>query len=281
MMARVGFRKVYAPGEFGVAAVHDLYTLLRQGFVDAGFTLQVDTASAFDVLPTSVAHGTVDDDTPHWALRLDDQGGFAALYARAVHGVNTLDQQALVNDLWLIDSYAIFNIPQEFTLWFTADAREGWWWLHGAIADPASPSGLAFRVGLTATKSRRYASDRYTGLCARFGLRDVWGSFYVPYGCDPGGNRSPQSMQTWSPLGAGTPVGRRHTGTPLPRMAVPVFPAPGGWITACVMGELDHVLTLTSGYANLEEAVPGWIGFVGSDWDQPYAVPAPASFTVK
>jgi hypothetical protein len=280
-MARIGFKKVYAPGEFGVASVQGLYTLLKQGLIDAGFTVLNDTATTFDMLPAGVTVGTVDDDTPHWALRLDDQGGFAALYARAVHGVDTLDQQALVMDQWLIDSYTAFNIPQEFTLWFAADGREGWWWLHGSIADAGSPSGLSFRVGLVATKSRRYASDRYTGLTARYGLRDVWGSFYVPYGCDPGGNRSPQSMQTWTPLGVGTPVGKRHAASPLPRMAVPVFPTPGSWITACVMGELDHVLALTSGYAQLEEVVPGWIAFVGGDWDQPYAVPAPATFTVK
>jgi len=280
-MARVGFKKVYAPGEFGLAAMPGIFALLKAGFIDAGFTVQIDTATAFDVIPTGVPVGAADDDTPHWALRYDDQGTFAALYARAVHGANTLDQLALSNDLWLIDSYAVFNIPQEFTLWFAADGREGWWWLHGAIADPGSPSGLAFRVGLTATKSRRYAADRYTGLCARYGLRDVWGSFYVPYGCDPGGTRNPQSMQTWSPLGSGSPVGKRHPGSALPRMAVPVFPAPGSGITACVMGELDHVLALTNGYANLEDVVPGWLAFVGNDWDQPYAVPAPASFTVQ
>lgn len=279
-MPRVGFQKDYAPGEFGVAAVQGLFTLLKEGFAEAGFAVQIDTASDFDVLPVGVASGAFDDDTPHWALRFDGQGSFAALYARAVFGVNALDQQALVNEQWLVDSQAVPN-NQAFTLWFAADGREGWWWLHGAIADPASPSGLSFRVGLAATKSRRYASDRYPGLCARYGLRDAWGTFHVPYGCDPGGNRSPQSMQTWSPLGNGTPVGKRHAASPLPRMAVPVFPAPGSWITACVMGELDHVLALTSGYAQLEEVVPGWIGFVGGEWDQPYAVPAPASFAVK
>lgn len=279
-MPRVGFQKTYPPGEFGTPAIPALFALLKAGLVEAGFTVLLDTATTFEVLPLGIPIGTIDDDTPHWALRFDDQGSYAALHALTVHGVD-LNAQAMSNNLWLLDSYSVFNIPYAFTLWFAADGREGWWWLHGAIADPDSPSGLAFRVGVAATRSRRYASDRYSGLCARYGLRDVWGSFYVPYGCDPGGMISPQSMQTWSPLGSGAPVGKRHPGSPLPRMAVPIFPAPGSGLTACILGELEHVLSLSSGYSNLEEVVPGWIAFVGGDWDQPYALPAPASFTVK
>jgi hypothetical protein len=278
-MASVGFNKSYPPGGFGLAAMTEIFALLKAAFVDAGFTVLNDTATALEVIPIGVPVGTIDDDTPHWALRFDPQSNFAALYASAVHGAGQ-NPQAISNEMWLFDSSSLGNPSPEFTLWFAADGREGWWWLHGACADAGSPSGLAFRAGVAATVSRRYPSDRHPGLCARYGLRDLWGSFYVAYGCDPGGTRNPQSMPSWTPLGSSTPVGKRHAGSPMPRMAVPIFPAPGSWITACIMGELEHVLALTSGYSNMEEVLPGWIAFVGGDWDQPYAVPAPASFTV-
>lgn len=279
-MARIGFRKVYAPSAISAASFTEMFALLKAAFVEAGFTVLTDTATVFEVIPLGVPVGTADDETPHWSLRLNAQGSSASLYASPVHGTD-LNTQAISNEVWLLDTWSLGSPSPEFTLWFAADGREGWWWLHGSAADPASPSGLVFRVGATATRSRRYPSDRYPNLCARYGLRDMWGSFYVPYAIEPGGLRNPQSMPSWSPLGAGTPVGRRHPGSPLPKMAVPVFPSPGGWLTALIMGELEHVLILTDGYANLDEVVPGWIAFVGGEWDQPYAVPAPPSFTVK
>lgn len=279
-MARIGFTKSYAPGTFGVASIPELFGLMKAAFIDAGFVVVADTATNFEFLPIGVPLDAADDDTPHWGLRYEDHGSYATLYGVVYQGQSG-GQMMDSNNYWLVDSYAVTNIPEIFTFWFAADGLEGWWWLHSAITDASSPSGMSFRAGVVATRSRRYAADRYSGLCARCGLRDLWGSFYVPYALDPGGNRSPQSMPSWSPLGGNQPVGKRHPDSPLPRMAVPVFPAPGSWMTACVMGELDHVLNLTSGYTHLEEAVPGWIAFVGGEWDQSYAVPAPVSFEVK
>lgn len=74
--------------------------------------------------------------------------------------------------------------------------------------------------------------------------------------------------------------GKRHAGSPMPKMAVPQFPNRDGGISACVLGEFNEILILTDGYAAEEIVVPGWVAMVGDERDQPYAVPAPASFTV-
>ena len=46
-MPRIGFKKVYAPGEFGQATLPGLFALLKAGLAEAGFTVLTDTATDF------------------------------------------------------------------------------------------------------------------------------------------------------------------------------------------------------------------------------------------
>ena len=90
---------------------------------------------------------------------------------------------------------------------------------------------------------------------------------------------SDRHTNTWSPFGEGYNCnGNRHAGSPLVRLAVPQFPNRENGITACVLGEFNEILVLTDGYAQEEALLPGWIALTGSEWDQPYAAPAPAQF---
>jgi hypothetical protein len=62
-------------------------------------------------------------------------------------------------------------------------------------------------------------------------------------------------------------------------MAVPQFPNRDYDIAACILGEFNEILVLTDGYTQEESVIPGWVAMTGSEWNQPYAVPAPEAFT--
>lgn len=280
-MARVGFKKTYAAGTFDKAAVQALLGSIRSAVASAGFNVLIDTAEAVDFLRAGSPAGTADDDTPHWALVYTDLGEHGQLLAHAVHGMNYQDAGARSNSNRLIRTASLPQPTPELNVWFAADGQAGWWWLHVSAVEPTSRSGQSFRYTGAGVTIRRYPSDMHQGLCSRYGLWDALGDWYPAYATQPDGtlNASPWTG-TWSPFGEGwSNNGERHPGSPLPKMAVPQFPNRDGGISACLLGEFNEILILTDGYAPEEMVVPGWIAMIGSESDQPYAVPAPASFT--
>jgi len=196
-----------------------------------------------------------------------DEAPFAATYAHSY---------TIVHSAW------VGNPSPEITVWFAADGAAGWWWLHGVRADGNSATGVSMRFAAAGATSRRYPSDTHQGLCARYGIWDAWGNWEPAYAKDEDGviDMYPWTG-TWSPFGEGWGFnGKRHAGSPMPKMAVPQFPNRDGGISACILGEFNEILILTDGYAQEEVVVPGWIAMTGNEWDQSYAVPAPDSFTV-
>jgi hypothetical protein len=129
--------------------------------------------------------------------------------------------------------------------------------------------------------TRRYPADQHQGLSTRYGLWDAWGDFYPAYALNGDGTQNLWPWTgTWSPFGEGWDFnGKRHPGSPLPKMAVPQFPNRDGG-AMCIYGEINEILILTDGYAQEEQVLPGWVAMTGDDRDQPYAVLAPDSFTV-
>lgn len=280
-MARIGFHKTYPAGSFTHTAVQDLLALIKTTLSSAGFNVLLDTPDGIDVIRAGAVAGSADDDTPHWAFQVQDQNPYGLLYAYSVFGHHYADpnahssSRAIVNSGWV-------ETAQALTLWFAADGSTGGWWLHATQPDSQSNTGVTMRFGYAGTTSRRYPSDTHQGLCARYGIWNARGDWWPPYAKNESGtlNLNP-ATGTWSPFGEGWSFNaKRHPGSPLPKMAVPQFPNRDGGISACVLGEFNEILILTDGYAAEEVVVPGWIAMVGSDDDQPYAVPAPASFTV-
>ena len=281
-MARRGFKKTYAAGAFGNEAVTVLFADLRSLFVEAGFQFVLDTPDSIDVLPIGADAEVADDDTPHWALVLEEAGGRVQMAAIAVFGPNYLDPNARTNRRTIIHFGWLTSPSPPLTVWCAADGAAGWWWLHANAEDADSGTGVTARFACAGVTSRRYPADMHSGLSARYGLRDPWGDFYPAYarGID-GGFVSEPWTGTWSPLGEGwTHNGKRHPGSPLPKLAVPQFPNRDGH-TACLYGEFNEILALTDGYAQEESVLPGWVAMTGHDADPPYAVPAPPSFAVS
>lgn len=278
-MARIGFKKIYPAGSFDKAAVQTLFSTLRVTLASAGFNVLLDAADAIDVIRMGATAGSADDDTPHWAFSFVDWGDQGGIQAWSVFGNTYNDPAALTQSDFMASSGWISPI-QDLTVWFAADGLAGWWWIHGSVTEPESQTGVEMRFAYAGATSRRYPSDTYPGLCARYGIWDTWGDWYPPYARNEEG--SPQSgiwIGTWSPLGEGwSNNGKRHPGSPLPKMAVPQFPSRDEGVTACILGEFNEILALTDGFAMEEAPVPGWIAFVGNEWDQPYAVPAPDNF---
>jgi hypothetical protein len=278
-MSRVGFKKTYPAGSFDKAAVETLFGHLKTYVIDAGFNVLLDTPTAVDFIRISSPAGTANDDVPHWAFEYLDQGSYGEIYAYPVYGNHFQDTAAYTH------SYTVVNsgwVSDEITLWFACDAAAGWWWLHATQVDPNSATGVLMRFACAGATSRRYPADTHQGLCARYGIWDPWGDWYPAYAVNEAGLLETWPWTgTWSPFGEGwTFNGQRHTGSPLPKMAVPQFPNRDGGVSACIFGEFNEILILTDGYASEEVVVPGWVAMVGDEWDQPYAVPAPASFTV-
>ncbi|MFN3980153.1 MAG: hypothetical protein ACK4SA_07210 [Caldilinea sp.] len=280
-MARLGFKKSYVAGALDTAAVAALFASIKTTLIDSGFTVVLDSPNAIDVVPVGVNAAAPNDDAPHWAFTYDDQGGTGQIQASAVFGVNYLDAGALLNTLTVVNPEWLGSPSPAVTLWFAADGAAGWWWLHALADDANSSTGVNARFACAGVTTRRYPADQYQGLSTRYGLWDPWGDFYPAYARQIDGSLQAGAWTgTWSPFGEGwTNNGQRHAGSPLPKMAVPQFPNRDG-NAACLYGEFNEILILTDGYAQEETVLPGWVAMTGSERTQPYAVPAPASFTV-
>ena len=280
-MARIGFKKHYAAGTFDKAAILEIFNHFKAAVVDAGFTIILNTDTAIDFLRTGSPVGTANDDIQHWALSYEDLGTYCRINSYSVFGHDYMDAGAYAHNYTLVYS-GWMTEPPELTAWFAADGVEGWWWLNVITVNPSSATGYEIRIIAVGASSRRYPSDMNKGLCARYGIWDNWGDWEPAYATDEFGliTVSPWTG-TWSPFGEGwTNNSIRHPGSPIGKMAVPMFPNRDGGITACVLGEFREILILTDGYVSGEAPFPGWIAFTGSDRDQPFALPAPNSFTV-
>jgi hypothetical protein len=279
-MSRVGFKKTFPAGTFNKAAAQALFGYIKTYVTNAGFNVLLNTAGGIDFIRLGSPAGTADDDVPHWAFRFNDQGTYGAISASSVYGNDYLDTNAYANSRNIIYSDLPGSPSPDLTVRFAADGSAGWWWIHVIQADTTSSSGVSVRFGGAGATSRRYPSDTHQGLCARYGIWDPQGGWKPAYAKNESGvvDQTP-STDTWSPFGNGSTFnGRRHSGSPLPKMAVPQFPSRNGGISACVLGEFNEILILTDGYAQEEVVVPGWIAMVGAEWDQAYAVPAPPQF---
>lgn len=282
-MARVGFKKTFAQGTFDKAGVQTLFGYIVQTLGTAGFQFVLEAPDAADVMPMGANPVVANDDVPHWAIIYQDVESTAYIRAVPVFGANYLDEGALADNGFIIvnPDWRWQDPNAEITFWFAADGVAGWWWLHAISPDTNSSNGQTMSYACAAVTTRRYPADQYQGLSTRYGLWDPWGDFYPAYAVNEDGsqNRWPWTG-TWSPFGEGwTYNGLRHPGSPLPRMAVPQFPNRDG-NSACIYGEFNEILVLTDGYAQEEQVLPGWVAMTGDDNDQPYAVPAPDSFTV-
>lgn len=281
-MARVGFKTSFAAGAFNKAAVQTLFGHIKTHVAAAGFNVLIDSAEGIDFLQMGAPAGTAHDDVPHWAFSFEDLDPHGAIRAHPVFGNDYLDPAASAHSRVIVHSGWLPEPVQAITFWFAADGAAGWWWLHAQHVDPGSATGVSCRTAFAGTSTRRYPSDMHQGLCARYGVWSAWGDWEPAYAKRPEGgiNASPWTG-TWSPFGEGwTFNGRRHAGSPLPRMAVPQFPNRDGGISACVLGEFNEILILTDGYDHEETVVPGWIAMTAGADDQPYAVPAPESFAL-
>ena len=274
MAFRAGFSRTYAAGAFDAAAINLLFADLRATLLGCMFMPIIDSETAIDFQPPYAQPGSRNDDVPHWAFSLEQQqDGNNFITAYAVHGNDYLDVSGFHSSSTLVYSSLYGGAPPALRLWFACDSIGGWWWL---VLLPEGGASLTL-AGVT---SRRYPSDQHQGLCARYGLWESGSGWMPAYACDPEGVVLGQSwLATWSPLGIGwSNNGQRHTGSPIPRLAVPVFPCRDGGITACLFGEFNEVLALTDGYGTGEAPVPGWIAFVSGTSEQAFALPAPEQF---
>jgi hypothetical protein len=279
-MARVGFRKTYAAGAFDKVALRALFELMKAHVHAAGFNVLLDDADGIDFIRMNSPAGTADDDVPHWAFSIEDADTFGRIYSHAVYGDNYLAPDARTCRNTLVAQLNLGDPPPAVTVRFAVDGFEGWWWLNATVEQPNSPTGLDMKCAGVGVSCRRYPADHHQGLCARYGLWDPWGDWRPAYQIKSDGALDTHPWSgVWSPLGMGwNVVGRRHPSSPLPRMAVPQFPAGFSDVTACVLGEFNEVLVLSDGYAQDEAVAPGWIAMVGDARDQPYAVRAPLEF---
>lgn len=279
-MPRVGFKKTWAVGTFDKAAVQTLFGYFKTYVASAGFNVLLDTVDGIDFIRMGSPAGTADDDVPHWAFSFQDQDPYGAIFAYPVYGNDYLDANAYAHSYTIVHSGWVGSPSPEITVWFAADGAAGWWWLHASQVDTNSTTGVSMRFASAGATSRRYPSDTHQGLCARYGIWDAWGDWEPAYAKDEDGVIDIYPWTgTWSPFGEGWSFnGKRHAGSPMPKMAVPQFPNRDGGISACILGEFNEILILTDGYAQEEVVVPGWIAMIGDEWDQPYAVPAPAQF---
>lgn len=276
-MARVGFKKTFAQGALDGAAIQTLFGHMQTYIANAGFNVILNTATAIDFIKAGHAAGTANDDVPHWALDLQTAPD-TIITAHAVYGNDYLDVNARVNQVAFINSAYVTSPSPGCTFWFAADGLEGWWWLHSSKVDTASSTGVSRLFTVAGTTSRRYPSDTYQGLWARYGIWEPYGAWSPPYArLEDGSIDTAMSSGTWSPLGDGAAT--RHAGSPLPKMAVPQFPR-RNYGSACILGEFNEILSLTDGYAQEEVVVPGWIAMIGNQTELAFAVPAPASFDV-
>ncbi len=278
-MAWIGFKKTYAPGAFDNAAVLALFDLLKSTLVTAGFSVKLDTPTLLEVIQAGATTQT--DDTPHWAFEVMGDATSAAIQTHIVHGVDFNDPDAIYRQYFVCGGE--IDAP-ETIVWFAANGVTGGWWLYSIDRPEGYPdnNGNRFKFCRAGATSRRYLADTHQGLCARYGMWDPYGDWEPAYARNVWGDIDTTPWTgTWSPLGEGwSNNGLRHPASPLPKLALPQFPNRDGGITACVLGELNEILALTDGYALEEVVAPGWIALITDQWSQPFAVPAPDSFTL-
>ncbi len=280
-MARVGFKKIFAPGSFDASAITVLFAWVRTTLIDAGFTLNIETSTTLDFSRADATPDDANDDLPHWAFTLTPQGSQTVITAHSVFGAYLNAPSALSHDTRVAAGGTTPASLPEFTLWFAADGGTGGWWCHINVADANSPTGHSFAFACAGVTSRRYPADLHQGLSARYGLRTMHGDWYPVYARDESGAivTGPWTA-SWSPLGMSWAYNsKRHPGSALPKLAVPQFPARDGGITACLYGEYNEIMSLSNGFTLEERVLPGWMALVGNDNNQPYAVPAPDVFT--
>jgi hypothetical protein len=272
-MATVGFTKEYAAGDFDGTALIAMLATLKAFFEAAGFVIIYQNDFAFEVLPAGHAAGTISDDIPHW--RIEQDGSGYNIRARAIWGMNDDDLNSRSSHgVYLLNADTDPQWASYRAVTFAADGSAGWWWLISKQWDALHPEyGHWFESSAMASRTRRYAADRYVGLACRYGIHDG-GEWRTPYAITEAGDINIHAVGTlWSPL-AGV---QRHAESPLPRMVAPLFCTIDNSPGAHLQGEIEHIMKLTSGYAWGEAPLPGWWAFA-NDY-APLALPAPASFT--
>jgi len=282
-MTRTGFKRTYAAGTLDSAAVQTLFDDIKAALIATGFTQVINTATEIDVLRAGYPAGTVNDDVPHWAFSFESFSPTSArIQCWAVHGNDYLTGTTTYS-VNLININSLPDPAVEVSVWFACDGYEGWWWLVCITPQPANNSGYQLDFAHCGCTSRRYLTDNYQGLSARYGIWDGYGDWNVPYAKDEtGAVVADVTLYVWSPLGMQwSNNGIRHPGSPMQKMALPQFPARDTGITVAIFGELNETLSITDGYTLEESPIAGWIAFpVGNNWTQPFALPAPEQFAV-
>lgn len=274
-MARVGFKKTYAANAIDNAAITALFDTIKTYIVNAGFTIIENSATVLDFLPAGHAAGVINDDVAHWAFEFTNDYGVAQINAHGVYGPSFADVSSRKQWTDLADAGLVG--PPATTLWFAADALEGWWWTASQQEDSYSSTGVSMRFNHIGASTRRYPSDNFQGLCARYGIWGYQNSWQPPYCLNELGEINQPYFTTWSALGQGGQT-KRHPGSPMAKMAAPIFPGRKSGITLCIPGEFKEVMMITDGYAHGQTVIPGWMAITGGDYDVPYAVPSPDTF---
>lgn len=282
-MSRVGFKKIIAAGNFTSGALSTLKADIKTYIVNAGFAVLTNNANEIDFMQAGFGAAEYGDDIPRWYV-----GTSSAIAPQAYLGPDFLDMATEFSG-----NAASLNFDAglpEIVIHFAADGAQGWWWLHVAKEDNAQASGYTHHFGVGGATSRRYPADNHQGLCNRYGILGMTGTdagvWFPPVLLDDTGAAVAGSVDVvaWSPLtGEGYGFARkRHTGSPLPKMAVPLYPCASSWggITAFVLGELNEFMVLTDGYSLGEVIAPGWAALVGQDGAWALAALAPDTFTV-
>lgn len=292
-MARIGVKKTYSAGTLDDSALDVMFAAIKQAVVDSGASVLVNTDSEIEWMPGGATAADTSDDMPHWAITLDINATPHSIEAWAVHGQARVDANALVAGSWLMESNPTYDdggtpVAAETDFWFAVDGTEGWFWFVTLVdGKPAETVVKEMWSGLAGTRSRRLPADNHQGLAARYGLLDVWGTFYPPYSVTIDGSvtESPNT-KVWTPagiMGGPNPI-KRHIGSPLPRLIYPMYPAGRLDIiaSAALAGDMADVMSGTDGWALEEAPIPGWIAIVSEnpEADPPLIVKAPPNWTV-
>lgn len=287
-MSRVGFKKIIAASAFNNAAVDALAVNIKTYIVNAGFGIVLNSVNEIDFKLAGVGAAEHGDDIPRWYFYTNTTFNPRAIEPYAYQGVDANDVGAIYggNSQKLEANTGLTQL----TIHFAADGSEGWWWLHVAKADGAQASGFSTHFAAMGARSRRYPADNHQGLCSRYGVLELSGTYvgvwWPPYVMGDTGSEKegPNSFFTWSPLtGEGWGSSRtRHTGSPLQKLAAPAYPcsASVNGDSEHLLGEYSEVLFLTDGYAHEEVVAAGWVAMVGANNATRYAAPSPTSFTL-
>ena len=275
-MSFLGFQKTYTAGTFDAAACTALFGSIKTYLVNAGFNVQINTATAIDFYPAGVATGTIDDDLPHFAI-VDDTLGVLTAYS--VYGADYADvgaknySESAINITWP-------DALKDLTVYFFCNAQTGFVHFHADQPGDILPKTM---VGMCSfTKTKRYPADLSKGVACRYGIWSVWNNFGLSYMTDLDGvELTNTSTNTFSPLGDGrAESGWIPVGHPVAPMVVNSIPASGLDIAACVFGECEHVYIATKNWTQGDAPAPGLFVFTGDDVDPDYAVSRPVTIDV-